>query len=109
LRPEGREAIPTLIWALDDPDSFPRTPNTIRCNLLRTLGAFGPDAATAGPAMVKRLREDENWQVRAFAADALSKLGKAGRAFLPDLRKAREDKMEQVRNAAAEAIKALER
>lgn len=104
MTPEAKEAVPTLIWALDDPDSFPKSPNMIRTSICRTLGAIGPDAALAAPALVKRMFKDENWQVRAFAAEALARLGKTSHRHVPDLVAAMKDDMDQVRSAAAEAL-----
>lgn len=104
LVPEAEAALPTLIWALEDPDSFSDSPNTIRVNLVRTIGTIGPAAEKAAPALVHALHKDPNWQVRAFAADALSKLGPAGAKHVPDLVRALKDEMDQVRGAAAEAL-----
>lgn len=104
LIPEAEDALDTLVWALEDPDSFPDSPNMIRTGIIRAIGAIGPRALKAAPALVQALHKDPNWQARVFAADALVNLGPEAAKFVPALVQALKDDMDQVRGAAAQAL-----
>jgi HEAT repeat protein len=71
--------IASLTAALDDKDDFVREYGA------RTLGIIGPDAKQAAPALLDRLRKDEERDVREHAAKALGLIGaKALGPLLPD-------------------------
>jgi HEAT repeat protein len=68
LESPGPEAVPALIRAMRDPD--------IRFSAIRTLGAIGPAARSAIPALLEA-REDVRPYVRDIAIQTLEKIGRA--------------------------------
>jgi HEAT repeat protein len=65
--------IPGMIKALDSPDV------PIRANAAVVLGAFGPDAKAAVPALARALK-DQNLRVRELAGEALNRIAATGPA-----------------------------
>ena len=65
--------IPSMIKALDSPDV------PIRANAAVVLGAFGPDAQPAVPALARALK-DQNLRVRELAGEALNRIAATGPA-----------------------------
>ncbi|NQT12355.1 MAG: HEAT repeat domain-containing protein, partial [Planctomycetes bacterium] len=60
--------VPVLIKALGEPDAITRV------HAVQALGALGPLAKNAVPALKKAL-EDKNEDIRAMAAEALEAIG----------------------------------
>jgi HEAT repeat protein len=84
------------VRALDRPDA------EVRRRAIFDLGAIGPDAAEAVPALATILTEDPDDEARHQAALALTKMGKASGAAVPALAKALdEDEQPAVRMDAA--------
>ncbi len=75
-----------------------------RVRAAQTLGEFGPDAATAVPALIDALKNDPNHDVSADAARALAKIGHAAKPALPHLINALREGHPSVREAAAFAL-----
>lgn len=71
------------------------------------LGAIGPDAGEAVPALAVILREDPDAEARQQAALALSKMAPASRAAVPALAEALADEEPFVRMNAALALSRL--
>jgi HEAT repeat protein len=67
------------------------------------LGRIGPEAATAIPALLELL-QDEQVPVRAAAATALGQMGPSAREAVSALTAALHDKEPQVRRHAAQAL-----
>jgi HEAT repeat protein len=97
-------AVRDLIVALDDKEP------EIRRNAALALSHIGPQAASAVPALARRLRPDEtNEQVRTYSAEAIAEIAKGdGDAIVeavPDLLKAvRNDKTSTVRQRCIWAL-----
>ncbi len=94
---EGRSA---RDWARDlgspDPESRRKAANA--------LGAIGPDAGEAVPALAAALRDDPDPQVRGDAALALAKMAPASRTAVPALAEALSDENPLTRMNAALAL-----
>lgn len=88
--------IPSLLKALKSRDERTRRAAAI------ALGRLGPDAQPAVPALIKRLRNDADENVRVDAAEALRRIGDQ-RAISP-LLKALNDPADRVRVPAIEAL-----
>ena len=78
----------------------------VRSNCALALGAVGPDARDAVPALTERLK-DEEWTVRLQSATALGKIGPDAKPALTDLTKLEHDPQHQVAVAAKEARKRI--
>jgi HEAT repeat protein len=61
-------ALPAVLGALKDPDA------TVRCEAILALVRNGPAASEAIPTLTAMQRNDQNAQVRSYAAQALEKL-----------------------------------
>jgi HEAT repeat protein len=96
-------ALQTLGAALTDP-SF-----EVREAAFHALGAMGPRARTAVPALLTAL-EDADVAVRALAAEALGRIGTEARAALPLLRRMAADETQEdvARESAAAAVASIE-
>jgi HEAT repeat protein len=81
-------------------------PEASRPDVIRALGAFGEDAATAVPKVTESLG-DSNADVRVAAAWALSQIGRAGASAAAALGHALSDASPQVRVLAALSLKAM--
>jgi hypothetical protein len=77
-----------------------------RANLLRAIGAFGPDAGGA-VAQVGKALEDADPEVRAAAAWALSQMGQTAVPAVEGLQRTLEDPSPHVRSLAAIALRAM--
>jgi hypothetical protein len=75
-----------------------------RATILRSIGAFGEDAAAAAPE-VGQLLADSNGEVRIAAAWALSQMGPAGAKAVPALSKSLTDPNPKVRSLSAVALR----
>ncbi len=96
-----RRTLPEAIAGLAEPESAARAYAAGR------LGALGPRAAGATPALAKLLA-DPAAEARKAAADALGQIGPAARAAISALEiRARSDDDEGVRKAASAAARAL--
>jgi HEAT repeat protein len=115
LAPKDPErALPALVGALRDRSL------AVRCWAADGLGAVGPRAAAAVPALVATLKTHPKKEpdlegprryyadARMAAASALGSIGPAARAAAPDLRAALEDDEENVRDAAKDALARIE-
>jgi HEAT repeat protein len=71
--------------------------------------AYGTDAKSLIPLMLDRLKSDPDFEVRAVVAEELGALGADGRSAVSALREAQRDPQIKVREAAAAAIKRIER
>lgn len=81
IGPQARAAVPALIEALQDPDSF-----TVRGYAAEALRRIGPDAKSAVAALIEAL-QDKSVHVRSQAAYALAHVGPEASAALPELKK----------------------
>jgi len=103
LRAAGTAALPTvdrLIARLKDPD-----PN-VRLMSANAIGALGPKAARAVPALTEACRApDEHVHVLRSAASALGEIGPSAAAAIPALEDLR--KLPRARWAAEEAIRKI--
>jgi HEAT repeat protein len=104
---EGAEAVPGLVVAIRNIDSFPTYFS--RLNLFMSLRFIGPDAAAAVPALVEILEGGENEvnpktgiDNRRGAAHALGGIGH--RDGVPSLTRALGDPNVGIRGAAVEAL-----
>lgn len=115
LAPKDPERVmPTLTTALKDRSL------AVRCWAADGLGAIGPAAAPAVPALVATLKTNPRSEpdlegphryyadARMGAATALGKIGPAAAAAAGDLREALEDEVKDVRTAAKEALHRIE-
>ncbi|AWM36210.1 HEAT repeat protein [Gemmata obscuriglobus] len=106
----GPKAVPALTELLTHPDA------EIRERASAVLGAIGPGAADAVPALIKCLSEGEHQQVTLNALNALAAIGPKAEAAVPALIKTALDPRAMVpegelklplRNAAAKALVAI--
>jgi HEAT repeat protein len=82
----------------------------VRLNVVRALcSSYGAEAAALIPVLTERLKDDPAFEVRVAAAEELGALGPSGKPALPALRNAQRDPQIKVRDAAAAAIKSIER
>lgn len=82
----------------------------VRLNLVRTLcSGYGSEAPALIPVLTERLKDDPAFEVRVAVAEELGGLGPAGKPAIPALRIAQRDPQIKVREAAASAIKSIER
>ena len=77
-----------------------------RADVLRAIGNFGPDAATAVTLLRKAL-SDESPDVRGAAAGAMSQIGSPAASAAPVLAKLLADSAPRIRSVAAVALKNL--
>ena len=107
----GKRAVPALLRALSDANSW------ARCQAARGLGRIGPDAAEAVPVLLRAL-DDTDENVRGSAACALGRIGPATRDVIPRLIRMLRDKddclsadaawaLGEIGPEAAEAVPAL--
>jgi HEAT repeat protein len=82
----------------------------VRLNAVRTLvSGFGTDAPQLIPALTKQLRADTDFEVRVAIVEELGGMGSAGKPAVPALRIAQKDPQVKVREAAAAALKNINR
>jgi HEAT repeat protein len=96
-----RDAIAALSAALSDKNEF------VRSQSARALGVNGRSAVQAVSSLIALLSRDKDSEVKRQAALALGQIG--DRAALPALERARHDKDPYLVQAAAEAIKLIEK
>ncbi|HVN03955.1 MAG TPA: DUF2961 domain-containing protein [Bryobacteraceae bacterium] len=77
-----------------------------RADVLRAIGAFGPDARSAIDDVAQALGDPEP-DVRIAASWALSQLGPAGAHAVPSLRRSLSDRDARVRSLAAVALRSM--
>lgn len=93
-------ALPALVIAFRDSDFH------VRAWAAQAAGGLGPGAASAVPALIELLTDDD--EARGSACLALGKIGAPAEAALPALRAALADTSESVRRFAARAILQIE-
>jgi HEAT repeat protein len=106
-----REQVARLLWRIDKSpevitalaDILKRKDQRGHLQALFDLGAIGPGARTALPAVVPLLRDGDK-EVRYYAARTLGRFGAQGKAAADDLKAALEDKEPSVRGGAALAL-----
>ncbi len=72
--------------------------------LCKCVGVLGPAAKSAVPLVAEVLKTHKNWEVRAFAAEALGLIGRAAGPSIQVLRDALQDESGDVQQNAQEAI-----
>ena len=83
---------------------------TVRTYAVHALSqSYGTDAKSLIPLLTERLKADTDFEVRIVIVEELGSLGAEGKEALPALREARRDPQIKVREAAAEAIKRIEK
>jgi D-arabinan exo alpha-(1,3)/(1,5)-arabinofuranosidase (non-reducing end) len=87
-------------------DKLRQTTVSDRPDLIRAIGAFGPDAGPGVTAVTEALH-DPDTQTRAAAAWALSQIGPNGAAAVPVLAQTLSDPSPRVRSLAAVALKSM--
>ena len=130
----GEPAVPALIKALDNKDLRgyavatlgrigpkaaaaigPLTATladelpAIRRETLFAIGAIAPADPTVIAALAKSLDGDKDGDVRSAAAEALGLIGPGAASAVPTLQKALQDGDQSVREAAAEALKKIQK
>ena len=96
----AKDAVPALIEALADRHE------SVRTQAAYALGKIGCDAGLA--ALIKTL-DDPHSDVRATAAEAVGMFGPRASAAVPALLRLSDDKVERVREAAAKALRRIQR
>jgi HEAT repeat protein len=101
LRSASRIAVPGLVAALKDPDTF------VRANAAITLGFLREDTEIVVPALVERLT-DEQLRVAGAAAKALGRLQGDASSAIPALLQAAQSADEGFRETATTAVKQID-
>jgi HEAT repeat protein len=108
LRALGKKAVPALVHALGDSDIQMR-----RNSLLVMISLAGPyekkprvDITEALPALIKAT-QDQDTDVRAWAAHAIAEIGPGAKAAVPALIKLLQGKYEGPRNTSCMALGAI--
>ncbi len=101
LGPAAKDAVPSLISALQDDDFF------VRLDAAAAFGQIGPEAAPAIPALVHALTNQYRG-VRFNSAYSLSLLGPLAKDAVPALKDALNDSDPDVRAKALEALQKID-
>ncbi|QEL19535.1 HEAT repeat domain-containing protein [Limnoglobus roseus] len=82
----------------------------VRAYALNSLcSSYGAEAKELIPALAARLKADDDYEVRVAIAQQLGGMGPSGKDAIPALREARRDSQLKVREAAAFAIRQIEK
>ena len=101
LGPAAKDAVPSLMAALEDDDLF------VRLDAAAAFGHIGPEAALAIPALVQALT-NQHRGVRFNSAYSLGLLGNLAKDAVPALKVALNDADPDVRTKALEALQKIE-
>jgi HEAT repeat protein/DNA-directed RNA polymerase subunit RPC12/RpoP len=101
-RHDKDRAVPALCRALADPDP------EIRSAAATAIAEVGPDAVSVRHDLLKRLEDDDHFDVRVAAARALGSIGSGASDARPELIHASRGQDTRVKLAAVEALKALD-
>jgi HEAT repeat protein len=99
----GKDAVGPLTAALKHTDA------SVRRGAAAALGHMGPDARDAVPALIAMVKNDADSDVREAVVRALGSIGPDAKAAAPALRDALTDKEQHIREAAAAALKRIEK
>ena len=99
----GKDAVGPLTAALKHTDA------SVRRGAAAALGHMGPDARDAVPALIAMVKNDADSDVREAVVPALGSIGPDAKAAAPALRDALTDKEQHIREAAAAALKRIEK
>lgn len=81
-----------------------------RSNALHALGvAYGMDVKELIPVLVSRLKSEPEYEIRVGICELLASFGANGKSAIPALQEARRDSQLKVREAAALAIRTIEK
>jgi HEAT repeat protein len=101
LGEQAKEATSPLLEAISDPEP------SVRQVAVFAFRATLPDPDIAVPALINRLRNDEDKGVRIAAAACLSKFGPRAREAIPALEEAAEDSDPILRDVAEEVLERI--
>lgn len=86
------------------------TNKIVRSNALHSLAAgYGMDVKDLIPVLTARLKSDPDFEVRVAIAELLGSYGENGKSAIPALQEARRDSQLKVREAAALAIRQIQK
>jgi HEAT repeat protein len=106
LAAKAQKAIPALTDAMRDSDAFVR--QWVATALEKLAQSFGPILKVAVTGLVELLK-DADFMVREWAAHALGSIGLAAESALPALEMAQQDEESSVKEAAAQAVKQIQK
>lgn len=106
LAPKAQTAIPALTDAMQDSDAFVR--QWVATALQNMAHHFGPILKVAVPGLTELLK-DGDFMVRMWAAHALGSIGDAAVPAIPALEKALDDVDSSVKEAAAMALRDIQK
>jgi hypothetical protein len=112
LGAEARPAVPALIEAIERKDNRTNLGTfffTIQEIAVQALGQAGAGTSAGVPVLTRALKAARSTQTRQVLARALGNIGAAARPAAPQLRSLLSNKLPAVREAAAEALKRIDR
>lgn len=101
--PDAAEAIPSLLKATKDKDK------AVRCEAIHSLGKFGKAAYAVIPDLIRILKDEEVPEVRLAAIQELGDFGPEAKQAVEALTIASRDGRPAIREAAAEALKKIQK
>jgi HEAT repeat protein len=103
IGPDAVAALTDLLKAAREPDK------SVRCHAIHAIGSMGKSAATAIPELIRILKEDDVIEVKVAAIEELGGFGPDAAAAVEPLTVAAKDGRIAIREAAAEALKKIQK